>query len=835
MARSKHQDSHEPRISHHDIFLLLQELALNVQWTWDRGADILWRRLEPELWEHTHNPWVVLETVSREKLDKTLEDPKIQRLVRDLVEDIHRRHASTSWFQQHHPHSPLTCIAYFSMEFMLSEALPIYSGGLGNVAGDHLKASSDLGIPIVGIGLLYQQGYFRQMIDKDGTQLALYPYNDPLQLPISPLRTPDGEWLRIKLSLPGYSLWLRAWEVKVGRVRLFLLDSNDAANFPAHRGITSELYGGGSELRLKQELLLGIGGWRLLEALQFQPEVCHLNEGHAAFAVLERAASFIKQTGKSFDVALATTRPGNIFTTHTAVSAAFDQFSPFLMKQYLGTYAEKRLGISINDLMALGRENPQDPTEPFNTAYLAMRSSGAINGVSRLHGQISQKIFAPLFPHWPLREIPIGSITNGVHMPSWESSLADELWTQASGTERWLGDTDRLVHEMRTIPDAEIWKMRCSARSELVDFIRARHSQEQEARGTPLDLIEAEKGFFDPKTLTIGFARRFATYKRPNMLLHDSELLLRILSNKDRPIQLIIAGKAHPADKAGQKLIQEWIEFIQDSRARAHVIFLSDYDMLLTEHLVRGVDLWLNTPRRPWEACGTSGMKVLVNGGLNVSELDGWWAEAYSPEVGWALGDGQEHTNTTEIDAQEAMSLYDILEKSVIPEFYDVDLHGIPTRWVCRIRESMAKLTPHFSSNRSVREYTESRYLPAATEYARRAKDGAKEGCRIAKALHQFTKEWKNVRFGAMRAASCQGMHTFSVLVQLGNISSDSVQVELYAEGDNPIVMEQGPAPGIYTCSIPITRPANDYTPRIIPKCQHVYVPLECPYITWQK
>jgi starch phosphorylase len=833
MAKGKQTSSSE--LSHHDTLLLLRELALNVRWTWDRGTDILWHRLEPELWERTHNPWIVLETVSRGNLDQVLEDPTIQQYIRDLVEDVRRRHSATSWFQAHHSHSPLTCVAYFSMEFMLSEALPIYSGGLGNVAGDHLKASSDLGIPIVGIGILYQQGYFRQMIDKDGNQLALYPYNDPLQLPISPLRTADGEWLRIKISLPGYSLWLRAWEVRVGRVRLFLLDSNDAANFPAHRGITSELYGGGSELRLKQELLLGIGGWRLLEALGLQPEVCHLNEGHAAFAILERASSFMKQTGQSFEAALAATRAGNIFTTHTAVPAAFDQFSPFLMNQYLGTYAEKNLKISMNDLMALGRKNPQDSTEAFNSAYLAIRGSGAINGVSRLHGAISRRIFAPIFPQWPLQEIPIGSITNGVHMPSWESSLADHLWTKTSGPERWLGDTDRLAQEVRKIPDGQIWKMRCSARSELVDFIRVRHAREREARGTPVEPTEAARKFFDSKTLTIGFARRFATYKRPNMLLHDPERLLRILQNTDRPVQLIIAGKAHPADTPGQKLIQEWVQFIQDSRARPHVIFLADYDMLLTEHLVRGVDLWLNTPRRPWEACGTSGMKVLVNGGLNLSELDGWWAEAYSPEVGWALGDGQEHDNIAEIDAQETECLYDLLEKSVIPEFYDVDAHGIPSRWVARIRESMARLTPQFSSNRTVREYTERRYLPAATEYARRAKDKASEGCRIADAIHQLNTSWKDVCFGAMRAASCQGMHTFSVQVDLGSLSPDSVKVELYAEGADPIEMERGQTPNLYTLCIPAKRPVEDYTPRIIPRCSHVNVPLECPHITWQK
>ena len=349
--------------------------------------------LIPTLWELTQNPWVVLQTVSRDQLERVLADPAFRKNVDDLLRAKRQAAETPAWFQQNHPQAPLTCVAYFSMEFMLSEALPIYSGGLGNVAGDQLKAASDLGVPVVGVGLLYQQGYFRQVIDKDGAQQALYPYNDPGQLPITPLRQPNGEWLRLEIALPGYSVWLRAWQVQVGRVKLYLLDSNDAANFPAHRGITSELYGGGPELRLKQELLLGIGGWRLLGALGIKPEVCHLNEGHAAFAVLERARSFMEETGQPFEVALAVTRAGNLFTTHTAVAAGFDRFAPALIEQYLGGYAEQKLGITLHDLLALGRQNPNDSSESFNMAYLAIRGSGAVNGVSRLHGKVSRHLF----------------------------------------------------------------------------------------------------------------------------------------------------------------------------------------------------------------------------------------------------------------------------------------------------------------------------------------------------------------------------------------------------------------------------------------------------------
>jgi starch phosphorylase len=397
-----------------DGFESLAELALDLSSSWNHATDRLWRELDPILWELTQNPWVVIQTVSREKLRLIVGDPVFRKNLNNLVQAKRDAAQAPLWFHKTYPKSALNCVAYFSMEFMLSEALPIYSGGLGNVAGDQLKAANDLGVPVVGVGLLYQQGYFRQVIGREGAQQALFPYNDPGQLPVTPLRHADGEWLRLEIALPGYSVWLRAWQVQVGRVMLYLLDSNDAANFPAHRGITSQLYGGGVELRLKQELVLGIGGWRLLEALGIQPEVCHLNEGHAAFAVLERAHSFMQASGQPFEVALAVTRVGNIFTSHTAVAAGFDRFSPELIGQYLRHYAEQKLGISLEDLLALGRQNPADASESFNMAYLAVRGSGAVNGVSQLHGQVSRKLFQPLFPRWPQDEVPIGHVTNGV-------------------------------------------------------------------------------------------------------------------------------------------------------------------------------------------------------------------------------------------------------------------------------------------------------------------------------------------------------------------------------------------------------------------------------------
>jgi starch phosphorylase len=823
----------------------LAELALDMRWSWNHAADEVWRELDPALWDLTHNPWGVLQTVSRDRMERVLGDPGFRKKVDDLVQAKRQATEAPAWFQQTYPQSPLTCVAYFSMEFMLSEALPIYSGGLGNVAGDQLKAASDLGVPVVGVGLLYQQGYFRQVIDKDGAQQALFPYNDPGQLPITPLRKTNGEWLRLEIALPGYSVWLRAWQVQVGRVKLYLLDSNDAANFPVHRGITSELYGGGPELRLKQELLLGIGGWRLLAALGLQPEVCHLNEGHAAFAVLERARTFMEETGQRFEVAMAVMRAGNLFTTHTAVAAGFDRFAPALIEQYLGGYAEKKLGITLQDLLALGRRDPNDSSESFNMAYLAIRGSGAVNGVSRLHGKVSRRIFTPLFPHWPVEEVPVGHVTNGVHMPSWDSAAADDLWTEACGKDRWLGTMETLEQDIRRISDARLWQFRMAAGKSLVEYARERLSRQLVASGASPEAVDEAKHLFDPKALTLGFARRFATYKRPNLLLHDPERLLRLLTDRERPVQLILAGKAHPADQAGQTLIREWTHFIRRPEARPHVLFLSDYDMLLTEHLVQGVDVWVNTPRRPWEACGTSGMKVLVNGGINLSELDGWWAEAYTPELGWALGDGQEHDEDPAWDAAEAEALYGLLEREVIPEFYTRNEQGVPTAWVARMRESMAQLTPRFSANRTVREYTEQHYLPAASAYRERAADKGAMGLQLVNWQGALEQHWSNMRFGEMKVTTDVGNHVFEVQVYLGGLDPNTVRVELYADGVNggePVRQEMmhekeaaGASGTLYSAQVPTTRPATDYTARAMPRCSGVAVPLEAAQILWQR
>jgi starch phosphorylase len=824
----------------------LTELALNMRWSWNHATDEIWQQLDPKLWEISHNPWAILQTTSRDQVERKLADPGFHKSVDALVQAKRQRLKEPAWFGQNHPKSALTCVAYFSMEFMLSEALPIYSGGLGNVAGDQLKADSDLGVPVAGVGLLYQQGYFRQVIDKDGAQQALFPYNDPEKLPITPLRQANGEPLRLEIIFPGYSVWVRAWQAEVGRVKLYLLDSNDAANTPEHRGITSELYGGGHELRLKQEIILGLGGWRLLDALGIKPEVCHLNEGHAAFAVLERARAFMEENQQPFDVALAATRAGNLFTTHTAVEAGFDRFSPALLEQYLGRYVQEKLKISFFDLMALGRRDGGDTLELFNMAYLAMRGSGAANGVSRLHGQVSRQIFSPLFSRWPIDEVPVKYVTNGVHMPSWDSPESDDLWTQACGKSRWLGTIDTLEEGMRRVPDVKFWQFRCAARKSLVEYTRGRLSRQLIASGASPELVEAAKHIFGPNVLTLGFARRFATYKRPDLLLHDQERLRRLLTNRERPVQLIMAGKAHPADQAGQALIKEWINFIQQPDISPHVVFLSDYDMLLAERLVQGVDVWINTPRRPWEACGTSGMKVLVNGGINLSELDGWWAEAYTPQAGWALGDGQEHSDDCARDDIEAKALYDLLERSVIPEFYNRNESGIPVAWVKRMRESMARLTPQFSTNRTVRQYTEEYYLLAAAAYKVREADKGAVGRNIVNWQRMLKEKWPTLRFGEVKIATKDNQHFYEAQVYLNDLDPKAVRVELYANGTNggTIVRQEmkqkqkleGAVGGyVYSAAVPADRAVTDYTARVIPNYAGVAVPMEASQILWQR
>ncbi len=819
----------------------LVDLALDLRWTWSHGGDSLWRSLDAETWEATRNPWFVLQNARAARLDELAGDTAFKDALRRLSDERREQLRARSWCATCVPAFE-KLVAYFSMEFGLGEAIPPYAGGLGILAGGFLKAASDLGVPIVAVGILFQEGYFRQSIDSDGSQHERYPYNDPATLPIQPLRYADGAPMRVLLDVDGRKLWLKVWLAQVGRVSLYLLDTNDLLNSPADRGITAKLYGGGPETRLLQEVVLGVGGFRLLDMLGLDVSVVHMNEGHAAFAVIERARSFMQRDGVSFDEALWATRAGNVFTTHTPVAAGFDRFDPALVERILfspcGCFSD--LGIEGSDFLALGRSSDSHD-EPFNMAYLAMRGSAFVNGVSRLHGEVSRRIFAELFPRWPEHEVPVGYVTNGVHVPSWDSRAADKLWTEACGKERWRGSVEAHEPVVSALGDEALWSLRSEQRAELVTYARRRLATQRTQRGARGAESSARR-VLEADVLTLGFARRFAEYKRPYLLLHDPERLIRLLTSGDRPAQLVVAGKAHPADETGKRMIAEWIHFAQRPEVCDRVVFLEDYDIALAERLTQGVDVWINTPRRRWEACGTSGMKVLVNGGLNLSERDGWWAEADSADVGWGMGDGDAPPS----DARDAEELYTTLEREVVPEFYDRNDQGLPRRWLARIRASMSRLAPQFSANRMLREYLEGIYVPAARAYARRTEEGA----RIAKDLSRWHDglevAWSGIRFGEVDTSSSDEGRSFWVSLSLGRVEPGAVRVELYADpvGGSPVVRAPmiprsggDPRAGtrVFECTIATSRPASDFTPRVVPFHPNAHLPLELPLVTWRR
>lgn len=822
----------------------LREFALDIRWNWSHGSDRLWERLDPETFELTSNPQLILGEISQSRLEAAARDSELLSQLQWELKQRQEYLNDPGWFKRTYPNSGINAIAYFSMEFGLTDALPIYSGGLGILAGDYLKTASDMGLPVVGIGLLYQQGYFRQILSSDGRQLEAFPYNDPSDLPLTPVRDREGAWLRIRLELPGRRLSARVWQAAIGKVQLFLLDTNDPTNMPWDRAITSTLYAPGQERRFLQEVVLGVGGWRVLEELGIDVDICHLNEGHAAFAVLARASGFMTRHDCSLPTALCATRPGNIFTTHTPIEAAFDHFEPAMIEQFAGPIAQ-RLGISMHDFMALGRRDPENPSESFNMAYLALRGSGYVNGVSQLHGHVSRQIFQPLFPEWPAAEVPVDHITNGIHVPSWDSEPADRLWSSTCGEVRWYGAADQLCGQFNQISDVELWNFRSESRRGLIDYVRRRLARQLRHHGATPERIDRAERVLDPNALTLGFARRFTAYKRPNLILSDIERLERILLATDHPVQLIVAGKAHPADDEGKRLVQVMAQFANRESLHDRVVFLEDYDMALSRRLTAGIDVWLNTPRRPWEACGTSGMKVLVNGGINLSELDGWWAEAYSPETGWALGDGREHPEGR-WDMVEADQLYHLLETEVVPQFYQRDELGAPTAWIQRVRRSMSELTPRFSCNRMLRDYLERGYLPHAVAYRRRAADHGRLAKELLDWKQNIARHWNHVHFGDARITKVDAGWHFDVPLYLGELKPELVRVELYADSLQPggspdrITMEcGGQIPGAvnghrYVADAPDCRPAEHYTARVTPFHHEALLPIEVEQIRWQ-
>ena len=820
----------------------LRDLALDLRWTWSHAADSLWRTLDPDAWEQLENPWSLLQNVSDERLASFGETPAAMAELSRLTAARAAYLANETWFGRAH-RGAIRGVAYFSMEFGLGEALPLYAGGLGVLAGDLLKTASDLGVPLVGVGLLYQTGYFRQIVDGDGAQREAYPYNDPTTLPISPVRAGNGSLLHVTLDLAGRPLYLRVWRARVGRTALYLLDSNDPLNAPADRGITSRLYGADKDERFLQEVVLGVGGWRMLRALGIQIDILHLNEGHPAFAILERTRALMESAKLPFAAALWATRAGNVFTTHTALDAAFDSYDAAFVDRHRAmlTPYVAQLGLSFEALMALGRRDPADLAEPFTLSYLAVRGSIATNAVSALHTTVSRRLFRGLFPRWPDHEVPVQQVTNGVHVPTWDAPSFDALWEARCGKGRWSGPVELLGHDIGAATDEEIWKARRASREWLVQVVRQRLTRQLAARGAEPSSIARARETFDPAALTLGFARRFTPYKRPTLLLAEPARLVRLLTDPRRPVQLVVAGKAYPTDAAGKEMVQQWVRFAQRPEIRPHVVFLDDYDITLAEEMVRGVDLWINTPLRPWEACGTSGMKVLANGGLNVSTLDGWWAEAYRPDVGWVVGGDDDATGS---DAADANALYRILEAEVMPMFYDRDEHGLPRQWLSRVRQSLALLTPRFSANRMVAEYVEGMYLPAARMHDEREMDGHSRACELAEWDRSLRAHWSAIEVGALEGYERDGRLAVSVSVTLGAIDAASVLVELYADAvgnDTAIrapMQRRESVPGSsnaarYEVELRTSRPLWHFTARVVPRHDGVSVPAEIPLITW--
>lgn len=777
----------------------LRDLALNVLWTWDHELLELFMRLDRDLWEETnHNPVRMLGSLKQERLDAAARDDaflaQLERAWEHYLEYVNTR---TTWFDKTHGRSPQPFAAYFSAEFGLTECLANYSGGLGVLAGDHLKSASDLGIPLVGVGLLYQQGYFRQYLNADGWQQERYPENDFYTLPLQMLvRCPDGAIaaadstasgtpLTITVNYPGRNVAAQVWRVQVGRVSLYLLDTNIAANSPDDRDITDQLYGGDREMRLKQEILLGIGGYRALKAVGLKPPVCHINEGHAAFLVLERCRELMAEHGLSFVEAREAAMAGTVFTTHTPVPAGNDYFAPGLMDKYFTRYYQE-LGISRHQFLGLGRQNPNDENESFCMTVLALRMSAYCNGVSRLHGSVSRKMWQAVWPGVPVEDTPITSITNGVHVPSWVSRDMVGLFDRYLGP-RWREDPGdpTLWGRVHQIPDEELWRTHERRRERLVAFARNRLRMQLEARGAPPSEAAQAEEVLDPEALTIGFARRFATYKRANLLLSDPDRLIRILTNKDRPVQIIFSGKAHPQDTPGKEIIRQIIHFERRPEVRRRMVFIEDYDMVVARYLVQGVDVWLNTPRRPLEASGTSGMKAALNGAINLSVLDGWWAEGYTVNTGWAIGRGEEYGNEAYQDEVESNALYDLLEKEVVPLFYTRGADGLPRAWISRMKAAMRALCPVFNTNRMVRQYAEEFYLPARERYELLTGDHLERVKAFAAWETRLRAGWPALKIIEVKPDRHDNLRVGEALtvrawLEMGQLTPDDVAVELY-------------------------------------------------------
>jgi starch phosphorylase len=839
----------------------LREIAYNLRWAWDHDAIGLFRRLDPELWESTgHNPVLMLGTIDQAQLEAAAADEGFRGHLERVSRDFAAYTASTTtWFRRVHGDEPATLVAYFSAEFGLTESLSIFAGGLGLLSGDHLKSASDLGVPLVGVGLLYQQGYFRQQLSESGWQQEAREDNDFYNMPLHLERNPEGAPLTVELAMPGRQVVAQVWRVRVGRVDLFLLDTNLAVNSPEDRRITQQLYGGDLDMRIRQEIVLGIGGYRALEALGVAPNVYHMNEGHSGFLALERVLRLMQTGGLTFAQAREIASASLIFTSHTPVPAGHDYFPPDLFNRYFADYA-RGLGLSPRQLMALGQTNQSDDGEHFCMTVLALRLAAHSNGVSRLHGAITRRMWQNLWPGLPVEEVPVGHVTNGVHFRSWISPEMNQVYERYLSP-RWIDEpTDAKTWQaIERIPAEELWRTHERRRERLVAFARRQLMAQLERSGAPEAELEAAKEALDLEALTIGFARRFATYKRGALLLRDPDRLARILSDPKRPMQVIFAGKAHPKDEPGKALIQKIVTLSRQEPFRRRLIFLEDYDTSVARYMVQGSDVWLNTPRRPLEASGTSGMKAVANGVLNLSTLDGWWDEAWhdfnnqSAPIGWAIGRGEDHTDPEQQDQVEAEALYDLLEQDVVPAFYDRGADGLPRRWIARMKTSMQNLSPFFNTHRMLRDYTELFYLPAAQRYERLASDGNDRPKALARWRAKVERNWPQINVevvGATPEAELEVGSEIRVVtrVRLGALTPDDVLVQLYlgrvnAQGEivdakpmalHPLAQEEEGTYLFEAVAVPFgTSGLCGFTVRVLPRHPDLVTPFVPGLVTW--
>lgn len=765
----------------------LEGLAKNLWWTWHPDAVNLWNRLDTRLWVETnHNPVKLLGLISQSRLDQLSEDDGFTTHMDRVIYSLNDYMESSFWFQKtHQPRVGDIKIAYFSAEFGISEALPIYSGGLGILAGDHLKAASDLGLPLAGVGLLYQQGYFQQYLNIDGWQQELYPENDFYNMPVFPERDDKGNEIRIQIPYPGRTVTAKVWRAQVGRTPIYLLDSNLPENRDADRTITHQLYGGDMRMRMEQEIMLGMGGTIALKTLGVSPTVYHMNEGHSAFLALERILLLMREKGVSFDDAREMVIASSVFTTHTPVPAGNDMFQPQLIQEYFSDY-QKSVGIDAKTFLSLGRQDPFNDQEPFCMTVLAIRLSAYTNAVAELHSETSRKMWNAIYKGLDVHDTPVRNVTNGVHIRSW---LSEDMWGLF---DRYLGHqwvsepaNDTVWNRVLDIPDAELWRTHERRRERLVGFARDRLKTQLVKRGAPAGEIRTADEALRPDALTIGFARRFATYKRAHLLFMDMNRLKALLCDKDRPVQLVMAGKAHPRDNEGKTLIKNITHIIRDEELRRRVVFIENYDMNVARYMVQGVDVWLNTPRRPLEASGTSGMKASANGALNLSVLDGWWCEGYGVDTGWAIGGGKEYQDHAEWDMIESKELYDILEKEVIPLYYDRGRDDMPRGWIKLMKSSLSKLNTFFNTNRMVRNYTTNFYLPCAMRAQALASDGMKRAKDLGRWKKTLAERWGGVAIEEIHTAHSEDLRVGQMLevtavVMLSGLEPDSLKVETY-------------------------------------------------------